>query len=85
MNKIKIVLILGVWTAVLPYSGFPIYFKNILFSVSGLLIAYFSYLLYKESKTKDKGSKTFENFSENNDFNEKDKLNQQAVSEENKN
>jgi hypothetical protein len=67
MNKEKILIILGVWVAVLPYLGFPYSLKNILFSITGLGIIYLSYLLLNASKT---GEKTFENFSENSDFTE---------------
>lgn len=62
-------LILGIWIAVLPYLGFPIFWKNLLFVATGLSIVYFSYILYKEHKIITKQNKTvkkeFENFSEN--------------------
>ena len=63
MRKARILLVLGIWVAVLPYLGLPYLGKNILFSVSGLVLVYFSYLLYQESK-KD-AVKNFDNFSEN--------------------
>ena len=50
----------------MPYLGFPYSLKNILFTLSGLGIMYFSYVLYTESVVKEnKEEKTFDNFSEN--------------------
>lgn len=73
MIKVKTILILGVWVMILPYLGFPYYFKNILFSITGLIFIYIGYLLYKEQKIEGKiKEKTFDNFSENNNFNEKE-------------
>lgn len=63
MRKARILLVLGIWVAILPYLGLPYFWKNVLFSVSGLVLVYFSYLLYQDSK-KD-AVKTFDNFSEN--------------------
>ena len=63
------ILALGVWVAVLPYLGFPYAWKNVLFTLSGLTIVYFGYLLYKEFQSVEGEkieNKTFENFSENN-------------------
>ncbi len=76
MRKARILLILGVWVAILPYTGFPYSWKNVLFTVTGLFLAYFSYVLYTESKAgkvKEK-ERTFDNFSENRDFDEKVKI-----------
>lgn len=71
MNKARILLVLGIWVTVLPYLGFPYSWKDILITVSGLGLIYFSYALYKESKIKEiKEEKTFDNFSENKFFNE---------------
>lgn len=72
MKKARILLTLAVWVAVLPYLGFPYSWKNILFTITGLGLAYFSYSLYKENKIKIKETenKTFDNFSENKNFNE---------------
>jgi hypothetical protein len=64
MNKSKIVLGIGIWTALLPYLGFPFFIKNILFSLTGLLLMYFAYILYKESKSFSKEEKS-DVFSEN--------------------
>ena len=59
--------VLGVWVAILPYLGFPYLWKNILFTISGLGLAYFGYLGYRESKAGKKQA-TFDNFSENHGF-----------------
>lgn len=68
MLKARIFLIVGIWVAVLPYLGFPSFVKNILFSVTGLVIVYLSFVVYKDSKDFSKIKKTFDNFSENIDF-----------------
>lgn len=66
MSKARILLILGVWLVVLPYLGFPYAWKDLLGIASGLGLVFFSYLLYREAKTKEvKKEKVFENFSEN--------------------
>ena len=70
MSKVQIIFILSIWVAVLPYLGFPNSLKNTLVTISGLGLIYFSYMLYASLKTKEKKEKTFENFSENNNFNE---------------
>lgn len=62
MNKSKILLVLGIWVGILPYLGFPSFFKNILFSLSGLALIYLAYILNKEIKIK---KKVFDSFSEN--------------------
>ena len=68
MKKARVLLILGIWIAVLPYLGFPSFWKHILFSISGLILIYFSYMMYSGSKVKKSTKKTFENFSENHNF-----------------
>ena len=66
MRKARILLVIGVWVAVLPYLGFPYSWKNTLFIVTGLGLIYLSYVLYQESKIKEVGKeKVFDNFSEN--------------------
>ncbi len=66
MRKARILLVLGIWVTILSYLGFPYSWKDILFTLSGFGIIYFSYVLYKESKVKKiKEEKTFDNFSEN--------------------
>ena len=70
MRKARILLILGVWVVILPYLGFPYSWKDFLITVSGFGLIYFSYMLYKESKAKEKNSEIFDNFSENKSFDE---------------
>jgi len=66
MRKAYIFLVLGIWVAVLPYLGFPYSWKDILTTISGLVLMFFSYMLYREfKKGETKKEKTFENFSEN--------------------
>lgn len=62
-------LLLGVWVAVLPYLGFPRSWKDVLMTISGLGLVYLSYVFFKESKMNEvKEEKTFDNFSENKFF-----------------
>lgn len=70
MRKARTLLILGTWVAILPYLGIPYYWKNILFTITGLGLIYFSYVLYKNYKIKENQKKTFDSFSENENFNE---------------
>ena len=66
MKKAQTLLILAVWTAILPYLGFPYFWKNILFTITGLILAYFSYLLYKEAKKqRTPTERKIDTFSEN--------------------
>ena len=62
MQRVKFFLIAGIWIAVLPYLGFPVLIKNILFSLTGLFFIYIAILLNSKLPKKKKG---FENFSEN--------------------
>lgn len=71
MSKARILLILGTWVAILPYLGFLSFWKNILFTLTGLILIYLSYVIHhKNSKTKEVQKKTFDNFRENHGFNE---------------
>ena len=72
MQRARAFLGLGIWVAVLPYLGFPYFWKNALLTLSGLVVAYLSYLAYRELKAGDKGKITFDNFSENHGFAEKE-------------
>lgn len=71
MSKSRILFIFGILIAVLPYLGFPIFWKSLLFSLLGLGLAFFAYMMHRESKEHIEAQKkqNFENFSENN-FNE---------------
>lgn len=64
MRKARIFLILGVWVAILPYLGFPQSWKSILFSLSGLFLAYIGYIMHQEEKIAG-GDQDFDNFKEN--------------------
>ena len=73
MKRARLLLILGVWVAILPYLGFPYSWKQVLFTISGLIFMYIAYHVYKEEKIKrgDTAKQTtFDNFSENRDFHE---------------
>ncbi len=63
-------LILGIFMAILPYSGFPYSWKEVIFSLTGLGIVYLSYVMYKESKSGEKEEAQFDTFLENRDFSE---------------
>lgn len=52
MSKGRLLLIVGVWVAILPYLGIPHFWKSVLFSISGLGIAVWGYFLYKENEEK---------------------------------
>ena len=67
MQKARIFLFLGIWMTILPYLGFPYFWKDILTTLSGLGLICVSFILYKESKKEErKEEKTFDNFRENN-------------------
>ena len=73
MRKAYILLVLGIWVTILPYLGFPYSWKDILMNLTGLLLIYLSFRLYKESKMREvKEEKTFDNFSENKFVNEEE-------------
>lgn len=63
----RMLLFIGLWVAILPYLGFPLFIKNILFVLTGLLIMYLAFVLYRTLK--DKQQKEVETFSESNNFN----------------
>ena len=66
MRKAYTFLIVSIWVTVLPFLGFPYSFKSVLVTLTGLVLIYLSYMLYKEIKIKEvKEEKTFDNFSEN--------------------
>ena len=69
MSKARILFIFGIVIAALPYLGFPIFWKNILFTILGLSLAFFAYMIRRERKEIMEDKKNFENFSENS-FNE---------------
>ncbi len=71
MRRERILLILGIWVAILPYLGFPYSWKRILFTLSGMGLVYISYSIYHENKkVVKKEEEVFDNFSENKDWSE---------------
>lgn len=70
MLQARILLFLGIWTAILSYLGFPAYIKNILFAITGFGLIYISFIIYKEKKTETTEETTYENFYENTSFSE---------------
>lgn len=52
MRKEKTLLILGVWVSLLSFLGFPIFWRKILFLITGLAIMYLAYLFYLEVKSR---------------------------------
>ena len=70
MKRARILLILGIWVAILPYLGFPYSWKEVLFTLSGLGLVYLSYMLYRERKKEENPEEAFDNFRENSDFGE---------------
>lgn len=68
MSKAKKFLTIGIWTAILPFLGFPLTIKNLLFVFTGCLIMYMSYQIYLENKKLNTETKN-DSFSENSDFN----------------
>ncbi len=75
-------LILGVWLAILPYLGFPYSWKDTLTTISGLILICFSYILYQDYKRAENQEKTFDNFRENSDFSEHQNQNTEVLSTE---
>ena len=67
MSKSKKFLTIGIWTVILPFLGFPLNIKNILFVLTGFLIMYMSYRIYLENKIPATETKT-DSFSENSGF-----------------
>ena len=72
MRKTRTLLILGIWVTILPYLGFPYSWKDILTTISGFVVIYYSYVLYKNSQKKENAGKVFDNFRENNNFQEEE-------------
>ena len=74
MSRAKILLAIGIWTAILPYLGFPLGLKNILFSLTGFSVIYISYTMYLEyKKASPSKDKLPDSFSENHEFNKTEK------------
>lgn len=73
MLQSRVLFGIGIWTAVLPFLGFPKNIKNILFVLTGLLVIYVALVVYKKQKlSKDPVTKMqADTFTENRDFVEK--------------
>lgn len=54
MTKEKTIFILGIWIVCLPYLGFPHFWKNILFVLSGMFMMLVSYLMYRHKQVLDR-------------------------------
>ena len=52
MRKEKTLFIIGLWVAVLPFLGFPINVRKVLFLLTGLAVMYLAYLFYLEVKAR---------------------------------
>jgi len=48
MVKISTIFALGIFVAIIPFTGFPIEWKNFLYIISGLLVTILSVLIRKE-------------------------------------
>jgi hypothetical protein len=71
MRRERLLLFLGIWVAALPYLGFPYSWKNVFFTLTGFGLMYVAYTIYHENKIVEKIEETFDNFSENSDWEEK--------------
>lgn len=52
MRKEKTLFIVGIWVMVLPFLGFPNFWRQILLFITGLSLTYLAYLFYIEVKTR---------------------------------
>ena len=72
MTKTQGIFIIGVLVAILPYLGLPASWKNIVFTILGVGLAFFAYLFHRDSERRHaKRAAAFENFSENSNFGER--------------
>jgi hypothetical protein len=70
MSKVKIIFALSIWITLLSFLGFPYSLKSVLFTISGLGLVFVNFMLFRDLKAGEIEEKTFDNFSENNNFNE---------------
>lgn len=68
MHKTRTLFVIGIWVAILPYLGFPSFWKNVFFTLSGLGLALYSYIIHRDFQINK--TEVFENFSENTNFTE---------------
>ncbi len=52
MRKERTLLILGLLVIVLPYSGFPSWWRTLFLVLTGIALLYLSYLFYIEAKAR---------------------------------
>lgn len=50
MMKEKTLFAIGIWVFCLPYLGFPVFWKNLLFVATGLFVCMLAYLMYRHKK-----------------------------------
>ena len=72
MYKARTLLALGTWIAILPFLGLPYAWKDSLSTLTGLVLMFLSYILYRDYRKEQDKEKTFDNFKENDDFNERE-------------
>ncbi len=48
MSKQRTIIVLGILVAIMPFLGFPIFWRKIFFLFSGIIIAVFAYKWDKE-------------------------------------
>jgi len=66
MRKEKTLLFMGIWVAILPFSGFPEPFRNILFVITGLLLVYLAFIYYQQANARiSKNENTSKSFVDN--------------------
>lgn len=53
MSQRQVLMVFGVWLAVLPFLGFPSDWKPVLACLSGLLVVFLAYRLKPVNATKD--------------------------------
>lgn len=52
MRKEKTLLVIGLWVLILPFLGFSINSKKVLFVITGFAILYLGYLFYLEARNR---------------------------------
>ncbi len=50
MRKERALFIIGLWIILLPFSGFPSFWRTGLFFITGLVLIYIAYLFYIKAK-----------------------------------
>jgi len=68
MSKERLLFIIGLIMAIIPLSGFPTSWKKFFISISGLVVIYLAYVLYKEKKKLLPKKDKVEIYTENRNF-----------------